>query len=470
MMDEARLETVLKSRMSGFEALLACERLSAGASRETYRLTAQIGGLEKVLALRRSPTGEASAMGEGPGLTAEAQLFAAARGAGVPGPDVFAILQPEDDLGAGFVMDWIDGETLGARIARSPDLADIRPRLARQCGEILARLHAVDLATTGLDKVLEDFAPHHAVMKTYAAYLELQTAQPMIDFTAKWLLANLPSPRPLALVHSDFRNGNLIVRPDAGVVAVLDWELAHIGDPMRDLGWLCTRSWRFGVSDKPVGGFGAYDDLFAGYEAVSGQPVERDAVRFWEVFGSFWWSVGCLSMAQSWRDGSETSVERPAIGRRSSECQIDCVNLLIPGPAHRPASEARNLSGADLPRSEEVLASVRDFLRRDLAALVDGRTAFLAKVAANSLDTILREVSLGGDALIREQSQLEALLGRAGEAADLRAALCAAIRFGEIDVNAPSLHAYLRDSALAQVLIDQPTYAGAVEALGPAIP
>ena len=112
---------------------------------------------------------------------------------------------------------------------------------------------------------------------------------------------------------------------------MLDWELAHIGDPMRDLGWLCTRSWRFGVADKPVGGFGDYDDLFAGYDVRAGHKVDRDAVRFWEVFGSFWWAVGCLSMAQSLRDGKETSLERPVIGRRRSECQIDCVNLLIPG-------------------------------------------------------------------------------------------------------------------------------------------
>jgi aminoglycoside phosphotransferase (APT) family kinase protein len=464
-MDQAKLETVLRVRMPGFERLESCVRLSAGASRETYRLTAQVNGVEKLLALRRSMA-DASAMGEGPGLTAESLLFSAARNGGVPGPEIFLVLRPEDELGAGFVMEWIAGETLGGKIARGAEFAGSRRTLARQCGEILARLHAVDVSATGLDQLLERFTPHHAVMKTYGAYLELHTAQPVIDFTAQWLLANLPPERQLRLVHSDFRNGNLIVQPDDGVVAVLDWELSHIGDPMRDLGWLCTRSWRFGAADKPVGGFGSYEELFAGYESVSGELVDRTAVRFWEVFGSFWWAVGCLSMGQSWRDGSEPSVERPAIGRRTSECQIDCLNQLIPGPAHRPHDESHTLSAADLPRSDELLTSVRDFLRGQVAVAVESRNAFLAKVAANSLDTVLRELSLGRCTVRREASQIAALLGREGDPADLRLALCEAIRFGDIDAQSPELQACLRDSALAQVLIDQPGYAGAIEALG----
>jgi aminoglycoside phosphotransferase (APT) family kinase protein len=319
-----KLERALE-RLAGFEQLLACDRLSAGASRETYRLTVRRNASERKLALRRAEGEGASPMGSGPGLSAEAKLFAAARQAGVPGPEVLLVLQPEDELGAGFVMEWISGETLGGKIARGAEFAEARKTLAKQCGEILARLHAVDVKVSGLDQVLETFTPEHSVRKTHAAYLELGSPQPMIDFTARWLLANLPSARPLKLVHSDFRNGNLIVDPATGVVAVLDWELAHVGDPMRDLGWLVTRSWRFGAPDKPVGGFGELDDLIAGYESASGEKVDRDAVRFWEVFGSFWWAVGTLSMGQSFRNGSETSLERPAIGRRSSECQVDLV-------------------------------------------------------------------------------------------------------------------------------------------------
>jgi aminoglycoside phosphotransferase (APT) family kinase protein len=466
MIDQEKLAAVLAERMPGFEALLGCERLTAGASRETYRLTAQVEGAQRLLALRRAPDGGKSAMKQGPGLNIEARLFAAARSAGVPGPEVFVSLEPDDGLGSGFVMEWIAGETLGPRIARGAEFADARKGLARQCGEVLARLHRIDLKSERLDDDLETFTPEHAVRKTHAAYLELETPQPMIDFTVMWLLDNLPpKKRKLTLVHSDFRNGNLIVDPARGIVAVLDWELAHIGDPMRDLGWLCTRSWRFGVPQKPVGGFGEYDELIKGYESIAKQKVDRDVLKFWEVFGSFWWAVGCLSMAQSWRDGSEPSVERPAIGRRSSECQIDCVNLIIPGWARQPDGTARTLSATGLPLTGELLTATRDFLRNEAAPALEGRNAFLARVAANSVDVVLRELQFGADAAAWEQQALRGLLDTTGSTAYLRSKLCAAIRLGEIDLKRHDLHAYLRDSVLAQVLIDQPGYPGAAECM-----
>src|SRR5262245_44270296 len=119
MMEQDALEAVLIARMPGFEKLVACERLSAGASRETYKLTARVKGKETVLGLRRDEDTGRSALGQGPGLDVEARLFAAALKAGVPGPDVHLVLEPDDRLGAGFVMEWIEGETLGAKIARS---------------------------------------------------------------------------------------------------------------------------------------------------------------------------------------------------------------------------------------------------------------------------------------------------------------------------------------------------------------
>lgn len=464
MIDTARLETVLK-RLPAFERLLSCDRLSAGASRETYRLKVMMDGAERKLALRRAEGAGKSAMGSGPGLEVEAKLFAAARDVGVPGPEVLVVLAPEDELGAGFVMEWIDGETLGGKVARAPEYAEARKGLARQCGEILARLHSVDVEKTGLSDVLESFTPEHIVRKTHAAYLELHTPQPMIDYTAMWLLKNLPKERPLALVHSDFRNGNLIVDEARGVVAVLDWELAHVGDPMRDLGWLVTRSWRFGVPDKEVGGFGEVDELVAGYESASGSKVDKDAIRFWEVFGSFWWAVGTLSMGQSFRSGMETSLERPAIGRRSSECQIDCVNLLIPGGVSKIEAEAQSLSATDLPRTDELIVGIRDFLKGEGGQALSGRNQFLARVSANALDIVMRELAMGPEAVRFEVEALRGLLGSDGALQDQREKLCRKIRFGEVDPDSPALHSYLRQSVFNQVMIDQPGYAGAAECL-----
>ena len=170
-MDQAQLESVLQARLPGFEKLAACERLTAGASRETYKITAKMKGAERLLCLRRAQGDGKSAMSQGPGLDVEARLFAAARKAGVPGPDVLLVLEPDDGLGSGFVMEWVSGETLGGKIARSADFAKARKSLARQCGEILAKLHQIDVDAAHLDGDLEEFTPEHAVRQTHAAYL-----------------------------------------------------------------------------------------------------------------------------------------------------------------------------------------------------------------------------------------------------------------------------------------------------------
>ncbi len=130
-------------------------------------------------------------------------------------------------------------------------------------------------------------------------------------------------------MHGDFRHGNLMIGPD-GIRAVLDWELAHLGDPMEDLGWICVNSWRFGVIDKPVGGFGTYEELFSGYEAASGIAVDAARVKFWEVMGTLRWGVMCVGMMQRFRLGPDHSMERAMIGRRSSETEIDLLRLLAP--------------------------------------------------------------------------------------------------------------------------------------------
>jgi aminoglycoside phosphotransferase (APT) family kinase protein len=269
---EERVRAVLARQIPAFGELRSVERLSGGASQETYRIVfAGSGGEERQLALRRAAGGEERTLGPGPGLATEARLMRVAREAGVPEPEVHYVLEPEDELGPGFLMEWLEGEALGARIVRAPEFEGIRPKLARQCGEILARIHAVDLEKSGLADRLATVTPEQYVRQTWEGYRAYPTPQPMIDYTARWLLDHLPTDAELRLVHNDFRNGNLLLTPD-GIVAVLDWELAHVGDPMRDLGWLCTNSWRFGRRELPVGGFGAREDLFRGYEAACRWP------------------------------------------------------------------------------------------------------------------------------------------------------------------------------------------------------
>lgn len=460
-----KLAAILKRRIPGCRELLKAERLSGGASQETYRLVIRTDAGEQRLCMRRAPGGIFIPAEEriNPGLATEALLMRCARAAGVPEPEVHYVLEQADGLGEGFVMEWLDGEALGARIVRSPEFEALRPRLAYECGKVLARIHGIDLEATGLASRLKATTPETYVRQTWERYQAFHTPQPMIDFAGRWLLEHLPDNPRMALVHNDFRNGNFMVNAE-GIVAVLDWEVAHIGDPMRDLGWICTNSWRFGNAAKPVGGFGDYADLFRGYEEVSGQAVDPAQVKFWEVFGSFWWAIGCLGMAEHYRVGPDQTVERPGIGRRSSECQVDCANLLIPGPVR--LVEPRDLKASDdMPRIDELLVSVRDFLRDDVMAATSGRLNFLSRVAGNSLDIVLRELERGEACRADELARLQGLFGSRDDLSTLRWRLTRGLRDGSIPLDMPGLAEHLRITVVNQLAIDQPRYPGLQTAL-----
>ena len=465
-----RVEALVQRALGPGWAVDEVQRLSGGASQETYRVAATEEGTARRLAFRRAAGGaERNPESPHPGLEVEAQLFRAAKSAGVPVPEVYAVCSPEDGLGPGFLMEWLDGETLGPRIVRSPDFETVRPRLAHQCGEILGRIHAIDTAAHGLEQVLRTTLPEQFVRDTWENYRRISRdangvlafPQPMIDYTALWLLDHLPEVDSPLLVHNDFRNGNLMVDPERGVVAVLDWEIAHLGDPMRDLGWICCNSWRFG-GPLPVGGFGTRDQLFDGYEETTGTRPDPDHVLFWEVFGSFWWAVGTLGMAHQYRVGPDRTVERPAIGRRTSECQMDCVNLLFPGEhgAEVPEPEA-----VELADRIDLLTSVRDFLKGDVMGSTKGRTAFLARVAANSLDIVRRELAAGETPLVQESTSLAAMGFPPQPGDDLRRqlqsqrrALVVAMERGELELSDPGLQEHFRRVVAQQLAIDQPRY------------
>jgi len=298
-------------------------RLSAGATQEIWRFDLMTGDGRIPAILRRAPGGT-RVTESAVGLETEAALIAAADKSGVPVPPVLGVLTPEDGLGHGFIMGFVEGETLGGRIARGEALAAVRPQLARQCGEILARIHTIDPAEFPM---LPRADPADLVAQYKAAYLATNYPRPVFDLAFRWLETQCPPPpaRP-CLVHGDFRNGNLMIGPE-GVRAVLDWELAHVADPLEDLAWICLNAWRFGVLDKPVGGFGDREDLYAGYEAAGDAAVDRARASWWEVYGTLRWGVMCAGMTASFRTADPT-VERAVIARRSSETELDLLRLL----------------------------------------------------------------------------------------------------------------------------------------------
>ena len=448
---------LLRKLYPDFTALGDCQQLTAGASQETWRISFTTGAGEQRLALRRAqPTASGgSSVGQLP-LATEAALFQLAGAGQIPSPEVIHVLTPDDALGEGFIMSWLEGETLGQRINRAEELAPARQHLARQCGETLGRIHALDWRALDLGEPLPDISPAQLVQDTWAVYRDLEVPVPMIDYCWRWLTANLPTESRQTLVHGDFRNGNLMVTP-GGIEAVLDWELAHIGDPVRDLGWLCVNSWRFGQRDKPVGGFGEIDELLSGYHATSGIEVSREELRFWQVFGSFWWSMATLQMANAWRTGETPSLERPVIGRRSSEAQMDCVNLLFPGDFVLPDQDRELSAGTQLPMPAELLQGSIEFLKNEVASELGGHNGFLARVAANSLGIAQRELTFGAELASQEQARLAKLLGRDADLDSLREALVTQLRDG-LPLDTPGLTEHLRQSVAGQLFIDQPRY------------
>jgi len=293
-------------------AVEGLQRLSGGATQETWRFEAVSAAGSTPMILRRAPSGDI-----------EARLISAARDRDVPVPHVRHVLTPSDGLGSGFIMDFVEGETLGGRIVKSNTFAVARETLSRRCGEILAKVHSIDPAQF---PALRSSAPSELLQYWEDQYRSTHWPRPVFVCAFRWLRQTCPPPpaRP-CVVHGDFRNGNLIIGPD-GIRAVLDWELAHIGDPMEDIGWLCVNSWRFGRMDKVVGGFGDLADLIAGYQA-GGASIRIESCKWWEVFGTLRWGVMCATMTRVFRT-TDPTVERAAIARRASETEIDLLRLL----------------------------------------------------------------------------------------------------------------------------------------------
>jgi aminoglycoside phosphotransferase (APT) family kinase protein len=245
----------------------------------------------------------------------ETALLRAASEAGVPVPGIVA----EDD--EYLVVERIEGETIPRKILRDDEYASARPKLAAHCAEALAGIHSIPVdSVPGLNTETDPLATWRAMLDGFGQ------PHPTFELALRWLDERRPPPTGATVVHGDFRNGNLIVGPD-GLRAVLDWELAHVGDPMEDLGWLCVKAWRFGV-DRPVGGFGEYADLFAAYEDASGRAVDPDVVRWWEVLGTLKWGIMCIAQAFTHLSGTVRSVELATIGRRVCENEWDLLELI----------------------------------------------------------------------------------------------------------------------------------------------
>lgn len=292
---------------------------------------------------------------------------------------------------AGLVMGHVAGETLARRILRDDEYADARSALVTQLGTFLAGLHAIDPADVpGLEEVDE-------LTRYWQSYEMVPDRSPTYEKAQEWLLANRPARSATAIVHGDLRMGNVIV-DRTGLAAVIDWELVHLGDPVEDLAWLCVKAWRFGMPLE-VGGLGTVEDLIAAYEGAGGHRVDRDVFHWWLVQKTLQWGIGCMGQAWVHLSGVVRSHELAAIGRRVAEQEWDLIELLAPDEWRRakdamlPPPVADDAGVHPRPTARELLDAVRGYLTDDVMPQTSGRLSFHARVAANMLAIVERELA-----------------------------------------------------------------------------
>ncbi len=426
-------------------------RLSGGASRVTSAFELEVPGAAPRRLILQMDRGD---LGAGGGkVPMERALLEAARAAGVPVPAVVA-MGVGDDLGADWlVVERLEGETIPRKILRDAEWAGARRALTAQCAGALAAIHTIDPGAI-------DGLPTADPLGDPLPFLDaLGEARPALELGVRWLDRHRPAAGPRVTVHGDFRFGNFLVGPE-GLRGVLDWELAHAGDPAEDIGWLCAPAWRFGGRDE-VGGFGSMEELLASYAAAGGEAMDRDRVHWWQVHATVKWAVICSLQASAHLSGSTRSVELAAIGRRVCESEWDLFMLLGVAPgdsAPEPVGKGSPVAPFGRPTAAELVEAVREYLEANVMERSEGGARFEARVARNALAVVERELLLGHEIAAAHAYRLRDL----GITDD--AALAAAIRAGDFDDGWEPVASALAASARDQLLVANPSYLPAASA------
>ncbi|WP_108790047.1 phosphotransferase [Erythrobacter sp. Alg231-14] len=415
---------------AGIGAPSTPQRLTGGATMESWRFAC---GADAYV-LRRAPSLEFME-GRPFGHDVEAAIIRAAFAKGVTAPEVVAELTPDDDIGSGFVMRALPGTPNPKEILAMDDAAGLLKEAARD----LARTHSI--GRTDLPGAVPVMDYREAIADLKSQFYEAGGDRPIIALGLKWMEDNCPDPCDPVLIHGDYRMGNLLAEPGK-LTGVLDWELAHFGDPHEDLAFGCMAVWRFARYDRPALGLGSLEEYFAAYEAESGVKIDRDRFRYWMIHRTVWWAMGCLRMAEQWRTGADRMLERVVISRRTSEQELDLLMLLeedAPAEERRPALEIEDiLDDEDGEASNgEIATAISEWLST-IKDKMEGHDRFQLAVARNALGMIARD-----DSILAFSSDLQ---------------LADEISDGEKSLETPGLLTQLRLDGLNKLLGDVPKY------------
>jgi aminoglycoside phosphotransferase (APT) family kinase protein len=415
------------------------QRLTGGAVMESWRFRTAPPPIpsskeEGVYVLRRAPS-LAFMEGRPYGHHVEAALIEAARAKGVTAPEVVAVLEEADGLGSGFVMRALPGTADPKVILACDDPAGLLREIARD----LARTHSLRQADVPDGVPVMDYQTAIADLK--AQFIEAGGDRPIIALGLKWLEDNCPPQVEPVLNHGDYRMGNLLVEGSA-LTGVLDWEIAHFGDRHEDLAFGCMAVWRFARYDRPALGLGCIEDYLAAYEAEAGVTIDPARFRFWTIYRTVWWALGCLKMAAQWRSGADRMLERVVISRRTSEQELDLLLLLEEdAPEEERARDIGTLFAWNQDWGEaqdrELVLAVSEWLDT-IKDKLTGHDRFQLAVARNALGMVYRNIST--------------------RPAEWDKTLSDSLLSGELGIDAPQLLAKLRLEALTKLEADVPKY------------
>jgi aminoglycoside phosphotransferase (APT) family kinase protein len=283
--DAATLTPWLVANVEDLHGPCRFELVAGGHSCLTFVVTDAVG---RRVVLRRPPLGH---------VLATAHDVVREHRIDVPVAPALAVCDDPAVNGAPFfVMDFVDGRvvhTADGVDAVLPDAA-ARATVTWSLVDALAALHRVDVDAVGLGDLSRRHGYLDRQLKRWATQWEASRTRelPLMERVHAWLVEHRPDDPPATIVHGDFRLGNLLLAPSGQVLAVLDWELCTLGDPMADVAYL-LRSWvapeepagRHLEPPTRAGGFPTRDEVVDRYRAVSGRAV--DDLGYWMAFNAW---------------------------------------------------------------------------------------------------------------------------------------------------------------------------------------
>ena len=308
---EPRIAAYMASRMPDATevAVRDLSRISGGASRETYRFVGSWneGGQarERKLILRRDPP--ASLIDTERRIEFEA--YRAFHGTSVPAPEMLWLEEGDGPLDHPFfIAAEITGFQAGPGLLWAEPYLASHARLAERKWTILGEIAKADPVANGLANVMPAVAAAdcwNRELTYWEAVLNDDEAEPLpiIRAAIRWLRANPPPPaQQVGVVHGDYRTGNFLYDTEGEIHGVLDWEMAHLGDPLEDLGWSLNPIWSFGRG--LAGGLVPNAEAIAIWERASGLQADPAALHWWTLFNCVKGQAIWVSSARAWLDGA----------------------------------------------------------------------------------------------------------------------------------------------------------------------